>query len=88
MMASGDLAVIKPNFPPLFSQSQRIYILEHHFQVWKVSADDLNEIYGESRANGLGHEVQCSQLSIYYDHAPLVYSSVVFSISMDNVIAT
>lgn len=28
----------------------------------QVSADDLNELYGESRANGLGHEVQYSQL--------------------------
>jgi aspartyl-tRNA(Asn)/glutamyl-tRNA(Gln) amidotransferase subunit A len=30
----------------------------------QISADDLNEIYGESRANGLGHEVQYSHFSI------------------------
>jgi len=32
----------------------------------QVSADDLNELYGESRTNGLGHEVQYSQLPIYH----------------------
>lgn len=44
----------------------------------QVSANDLNELYGESRANGLGHEVQYSQLYIYHNHTPLVYSQANF----------
>ena len=50
----------------------------------QVSTDDLNEIYGESRANGLGHEVKYFQLLVE-DRHQLVYSSLVFSKSMHEV---
>ena len=60
MMVSGDLSVLENLiFFESFSNKKYLCFRKVIFRYGKqASADELNELYGDSRANGLGHEVQ------------------------------